>query len=222
MARQRGRGVEVGGPHGVGVGNDGIGRVAVHLRLVPADDGPLGQPAVLVGVVDEGLHHVAGGRRIQQADQLHLAPVDVPLGEVGVFGVVAGVHLLGVAAVAVVVAVVVRDDIGEEEGVVERGVEGVFLGRRASGGVDAAEDLVPAGRGLVGHVGQRPAGILGLEVGRGVGRADEGQRDLHGDRAGGGIGGVRVEADVGAATRARAVAASPASTARRRPGAVAR
>ena len=185
---QRGRGVEVGGPHGVGVGDDRIGRVAVHLRLVPAHDGPLGQPAVLAGVVDQRLHHVAGGRGIEQADQLHLAPVDVPLREVGVLGAVPGVHFLRVTAVAVVVAVVVRDDVGEEEGVVERGVEGVLLGRRAPGGVDAAQDLVPAGRGLVGHVGERPARILGREVGRGVGRADERQGDLHGDCAGGGWG----------------------------------
>ena len=69
----------------------GIGRVAVHLRFVAADDGPLGQPAVLLGVIDKGLHHVARGVRIEQGDELDLAAIDVPFGEVGVLGVVTGV-----------------------------------------------------------------------------------------------------------------------------------
>ena len=52
----------------------------------------------------------------------------------------ASVHL---AVAPGVLAVVVGHDVGEEERVVERGVEGVLLGRRAAGGVDAAQQDVP-------------------------------------------------------------------------------
>src|SRR5208337_1773814 len=53
-----------------------------------------------------------------------------------------------------------------------------------------------------------PAAILGLQIGRGVGRADEGERDFHRDGAGGSGSAVGVEADVGAATAARTGSAS--------------
>ncbi len=116
----------------------------------------------------------------------------------------AGIHRLGVAAKADVAAVLVRHDVGEEEGVVERGVEGVLLGRCAPGGVDAVQHGVPACGGLIGHVAEGPAGILGRQVVDRILGADERQGDLHGDRAPSGVGGVGVEAHVGAAAGAGA------------------
>ncbi len=81
---ERRRDVEVAHAHGIGVGDDGVRRVAVHLHLVPADDGPFGQPPSLFGVVDEGLDHVPDPSRGEQGLELDFAAVDVPLREVGV------------------------------------------------------------------------------------------------------------------------------------------
>ena len=88
----------------------------------------LGSQPALLGVVHERLDHVADGMGLEQGLELDLAAVDVPLGEVGVLvTAVVGVHP---AVAARVLAVHVGDDVGEEERVVERGVEDVLLGLR--------------------------------------------------------------------------------------------
>ena len=86
------------------------------------------QPPLLC-VIDEGLDHVTHVMGGQERLELHLAAVDVPLGEVGVL--LAPLGRVDLAVAPVVAAVHVGDDVREEERVVQRGVEGVLLGRGA-------------------------------------------------------------------------------------------
>ncbi len=60
------------------------GRVAVHDVGDVVGGGPAREPAALLGVVDERLHHVADAVGHEQRLQLEGVAVDVPVGEVGV------------------------------------------------------------------------------------------------------------------------------------------
>ena len=104
--------------------------------------------------------------RIEQGLELHLAAVDVPLGEVGVHLAVSGHVDLAVAPF--VAARDVGDHVRKEQRVVQGRVEGVLLGRRAAAYGDASQEGVPAMVRLRADPLQRPARILRLEILQGV------------------------------------------------------
>ena len=104
----------------------------------PATMAHLGSQPVCSRVVHERLDHVADGMGLEEGLELDLAAVDVPIGEVGVLLDVRG-QMCTLPSLPGVLAVHVGHDVGEEERVVERGVEGVLLGRRAPVRRDATE-----------------------------------------------------------------------------------
>ena len=108
---------------------------------VAADDRPLGEPAGLVGVVEQRLDHVPGlGRASRDTSSTRSGRCPTPRS----WRTTSRRPPVDLAVAPRVVAVDVADHVREQERVVQRRVKGALLARRAARDRDAPEQCVPA------------------------------------------------------------------------------
>ncbi len=127
-------------------------RIAVHYSGRASQVRPaVPHAAILVGLVEQRLGDVRADLRLQQGHQLQLRAVHVPTGIVGVLRLLALGQGVNVAVDATVAPVAITEQIGGQQGVVQRGVEhGAFV-RGAATDLHLPQLTVPGrARGCLG------------------------------------------------------------------------
>ncbi len=153
-----------------------------HDAAAAVGEGPAVEVACLEALVEDGLRDVGGLARGEQRQQLDLAAVDVPAGEVRVLDV-PGLGAVDDAVHAGIAAVGVAEDAGVQEGVVERGVEDAALRVRPAADGDPVQPLVPVGAHVLPDRVVRLCLLLVERVAAGTLDVDEGDADPGGHRA---------------------------------------
>ena len=173
--REGGLTIEGGGAEGGRRGDQRVGGVADHGHALAVGVRPARQAAALGGVGEQRADHLARSLRDEDREQLDLRAVGVPAGEVGVLD--AALRLMQQAVHADVSAADVAEGARRQEGVVERGVEGVDVAPRSALDPDPAQRLVPGALGPTPHLVEAEARVFSGEVGAGVFDADERDAD---------------------------------------------
>ena len=163
--------VEGARAEGVGGRDERGGVVAAHDRRHVVRHRPLREPAALLRINDERLHHVARFARREQSVELDDSAVRVPVGEVRVLRVRA--RVVNRTVEADVFAVHIGEDVRVQERVVERGVEDAPLVVGAALDAHTSEPVVPRCAALAPHGVEVPSVILGPKVEPRILNADE-------------------------------------------------